>query len=219
MPVPDVSTTQECLRLLAAAGLGGAIGLERELGAQPAGFRTHVLVAMGASLFTMVGADFVGTDPTRIAAQVVSGIGFLGAGAILREGTNIKGLTTAASLWMAAAAGLACGLGRPLLGAVAIGLSLLTLILLKYLEREFFPRRRGYRVLLEVSDAHDLDGLLHEAEALVGAPLRVRAVSRGASEHTLVTMTSPLQRHFSMTELATRLRSLEGVVGVELDSS
>lgn len=88
--MPDVTTVDMVLRLLAAGALGAALGLERELNAQPAGFRTHMLVCLGAALFTVVGADVSGADPTRVAAQVVTGIGFLGAGAILREGPNIK---------------------------------------------------------------------------------------------------------------------------------
>ena len=91
------------VRLGLSVVFGAVIGLERELAAQPAGLRTHILVALGAALFTLVGTEVAGTDPTRIAAQVVSGVGFLGAGAILREGPTIRGLTTAATLWAAAA--------------------------------------------------------------------------------------------------------------------
>ena len=104
------------LRLSVAAGLGGAIGFERELRERQAGLRTHLVVSVGAALFTLVGAyGFVGfdgkVDPTRIAAQVVTGIGFLGAGAIIRQGFSVRGLTTAASLWLVAAIGMAAGAG------------------------------------------------------------------------------------------------------------
>ena len=110
------------MRLLAAAGLCGLIGAEREMRERAAGLRTHMLVGVGAALFTIVSAyawgDFLfdrtrGTafDPTRIAAQIVTGIGFLGAGAILRQGFSIRGLTTAAGLWVAAAIGMAAGAG------------------------------------------------------------------------------------------------------------
>src|SRR3990170_4226308 len=101
--VPTLEWWEMGLRLLAAAALGGLIGFEREYNEQPAGFRTHILVTLGAALFTMAGAygtaafvdaDVVRFDPTRVAAQVVTGIGFLGAGAILRQGINIRGLTT-----------------------------------------------------------------------------------------------------------------------------
>ena len=104
------------LRLFVAAALGGAIGLERELRERQAGLRTHLVVSVGAALFTLVSAygfaDFGGrVDPTRIAAQIVSGIGFLGAGAIIRQGLSVRGLTTAASLWLVAAIGMAAGAG------------------------------------------------------------------------------------------------------------
>ncbi len=107
------------LRVAVAAALGGLIGFERELGDQPAGFRTHILVSLGSALFTLVGAygatpflggnDVVRLDPTRVAAQIVTGIGFLGAGAILRHGFTVRGLTTAAALWVTAAIGMAAG--------------------------------------------------------------------------------------------------------------
>jgi putative Mg2+ transporter-C (MgtC) family protein len=102
------------LRIALAGVLGGLIGLERELREREAGLRTHLLVAVGAALFTIAGAygfDSAGVDPTRVAAQIVTGIGFLGAGAIIRQGFAVRGLTTAATLWVVAAVGLAAGAG------------------------------------------------------------------------------------------------------------
>lgn len=110
------------LRLVVAAGLGGAIGFERELRERQAGLRTHLVVSVGSALFTLVsaygfheflvnGGASVRADPTRIAAQIVSGIGFLGAGAIIRQGLSVRGLTTAATLWLVAAIGMASGAG------------------------------------------------------------------------------------------------------------
>jgi len=108
------------VRLAVAAGLGGAVGFERELRERQAGLRTHLVVCVGAALFTLVSAygfrDVVEqgrivVDPTRIAAQIVSGIGFLGAGAIIRQGLSVRGLTTAATLWLVAAIGMAVGAG------------------------------------------------------------------------------------------------------------
>ncbi|HEY7195665.1 MAG TPA: MgtC/SapB family protein [Gaiellaceae bacterium] len=116
----EISTGDVALRLLVAAALSGAIGLERELRERAAGFRTHMLVGTGSALFTLVSAygfadilarGVVTEDPTRIAAQIVTGIGFLGAGAILRQGLSIRGLTTAAGLWVVAAIGMAAGAG------------------------------------------------------------------------------------------------------------
>ena len=105
-------------RLLLAAVLGGAIGAERELNDQPAGLRTHMLLTIGACLFTLISAYGFGrgSDPSRIAAQIVTGIGFLGGGAIVRHGLTVKGVTTAASIWATASVGVAIGAGSYVLG-------------------------------------------------------------------------------------------------------
>ena len=112
----DTITAQMIIRLCAAAILGGIVGVERGSADRPAGLRTHILVCAGSALIMMVslyGSDGLtaGRDSSRIAAQVVSGIGFLGAGTILREGFSVKGLTTAASLWAVSCVGLAVGSG------------------------------------------------------------------------------------------------------------
>jgi putative Mg2+ transporter-C (MgtC) family protein len=125
------------LRLAVAAVLGGIIGLEREIHQHPAGMRTHLLVSLGSAVFTEMSSVGFGqvvtsgqatnVDPTRIAAQIVSGIGFLGAGAIIKYGTSIRGLTTAASLWVTASVGLAIGGGEYIIGVVGAALTLLSL--------------------------------------------------------------------------------------------
>jgi len=120
--IPSLTWPHVLLRLAVAAGLGGAIGFERELRERQAGLRTHLVVSVGSALFTIVsaygfreflvsGGSVVRADPTRIAAQIVSGIGFLGAGAIIRQGLSVRGLTTAATLWLVAAIGMASGAG------------------------------------------------------------------------------------------------------------
>ena len=120
--IPSLSGWEALLRLVVAGALGAAVGFERELRDREAGIRTHLLVSLGSALFTIVsafgfheflasGASVVRADPTRIAAQIVTGIGFLGAGAIIREGLSVRGLTTAATLWVVAAIGMACGAG------------------------------------------------------------------------------------------------------------
>lgn len=117
---------QMVIKLIVAMILGGVVGWEREINDRPAGLRTHVLVAMGSALITIVSISFQGPglDPSRIAAQIVSGIGFLGAGAILRRGNIVRGLTTAASLWVVAAIGMAVGVG----GAYAVLATVATLV-------------------------------------------------------------------------------------------
>lgn len=130
-------------RLTMGLLLGAIIGFERELHRQPAGFRTHTLVALGAALFTVISAyAFSGdsVDPTRIAAQIVTGIGFIGAGTILQHRGSIRGLTTAASLWAVAAIGMAAGAG--MLVVAVIG-TILALAVLSLLDRfEAFASRR-----------------------------------------------------------------------------
>ena len=133
-------------RLLVGLALGALIGFERELHRQPAGFRTHALVSLGAALFTVVSAyGFVGggVDPTRIAAQIVSGIGFIGAGTILQHRGNIRGLTTAASLWSVAAVGMAAGAGLLVMATIGAGLILVVLYVLDRVEA--FARSRIVR--------------------------------------------------------------------------
>jgi putative Mg2+ transporter-C (MgtC) family protein len=127
-----------CVRLLLAATAGLVVGSERELRAQAAGIRTHALVAVGAALFTVAGAyGFAdvphgpNVDPARIAAQVASGVGFLGAGAILRKGLGVRGLNTAATLWLAAALGVAAGAGAYAAAGLGTGVVLLVLIALR----------------------------------------------------------------------------------------
>jgi len=130
-------------RLVVALVLGAVIGLEREFHRQQAGFRTHALVALGSALFTIVSAyGFSGSsvDPTRIAAQIVSGIGFIGAGTILQYRGNIRGLTTAASLWSVAAVGMAAGAG--MLAMAAIGTALIVVVLYLLDRMEEYARRR-----------------------------------------------------------------------------
>ena len=117
--IPAKSTAAMTMAMVLAILLGGVIGIEREIRGRAAGLRTHMLVCVGSTLFTLVSVNLSGGDPGRIAAQVVSGIGFLGAGAIIREGMNVRGLTTAASIWTTAAIGLALGAG-PRFGELAV---------------------------------------------------------------------------------------------------
>jgi putative Mg2+ transporter-C (MgtC) family protein len=160
--VPDLATWEILVRLAVAAALGGVIGIERELREREAGFRTHMLVSVGAALFTLVSAyawtDFafsqasgVTFDPTRIAAQIVTGIGFIGAGAIIRQGLSVRGLTTAATLWMVAAIGMACGAGFYWAAVIATAIALVGLGPLRFVSRRMLdrPHRRELEVEVE----------------------------------------------------------------------
>jgi putative Mg2+ transporter-C (MgtC) family protein len=145
---PSLDGWEVVLRLAIAAGLGAAVGVEREVREHEAGVRTHLLVALGSALFTIVGAygfeDFGTTsDPTRVAAQIVTGIGFLGAGAILREGLSVRGLTTAGSLWVVAAIGMGAGAGYYWAAVAGTALTIFALWPLRLVTSETIDRVRA----------------------------------------------------------------------------
>lgn len=153
MPPIDVGLQVTlAVRMLLAAVLGGAIGIEREIHDHPAGTRTHLLVSLGSAAFTALsiygfvdlGDDAArgSVDPSRVAAQIVTGIGFLGAGAIIKYGTSVRGLTTAASLWVTAAVGMAAGTGHWILAIVTTGIVVFSLGPLPIMVRRFVRRRR-----------------------------------------------------------------------------
>jgi putative Mg2+ transporter-C (MgtC) family protein len=171
MPSIDFALQADlAIRMLVAAVLGAAIGLEREIHDHPAGMRTHLLVSLGAAIFTELSVfAFSGppapngslpTDTSRVAAQVVSGIGFLGAGAILKYGTSIRGLTTAASLWTTAAVGMAAGAGEWLVAAVGTFIVVVSLWPLRALVgRLHRPGSKALKVRLEVGRLEALGDL------------------------------------------------------------
>jgi putative Mg2+ transporter-C (MgtC) family protein len=146
--MPELNGWQLIERLVLAAALGAAVGLERELRHKAAGLRTNVLITLGAALFTVMSIELTtggAGDPSRVAAQVVTGVGFLGAGAIIRTRGGIQGLTTAATVWVNAAIGVAAGGGAYRLAVVATGVTLGALLLLHPLEVwiERWQRRAG----------------------------------------------------------------------------
>jgi len=156
------------IRLLMAAVLGAAIGIEREVRDQPAGIRTHMLVSAGSATFTVLSIyAFSPGDPSRVAAQIVSGIGFLGAGAIIKYGPNVRGLTTAASLWAVAAVGMAAGAGA---WGVALGATIIVIFSLgpvRLVERRLVGgSRRRLRVQVSAADTHALARLLDAIDDL-----------------------------------------------------
>jgi putative Mg2+ transporter-C (MgtC) family protein len=132
-------------RLLLAAGLGAVLGLEREYRQKPAGLRTNILIAIGSALFTIISVSMTaGTgDPSRVAGQIVTGIGFLGGGAIMRNRDTVHGMTTAATIWVNAAIGIGCGVGQFQLAIAATALTLVVLVVLPPIEI-YFERRAGW---------------------------------------------------------------------------
>ncbi|HLS88938.1 MAG TPA: MgtC/SapB family protein [Sphingobacteriaceae bacterium] len=210
------------LRLLAGVLLSGLIGWERETLQRPAGLRTHMLVGVGATLIMIVSTSMVGVgpagaaDPGRIAAQVVSGIGFLGAGTILREGVTVRGLTTAASLWVVAAIGLAAGAGF-YLGAVATtGIALATLIYARVIEHRMTGGRT--RLFLEVRDG---TGALGEIASVLGQhQIDIRQVEiRNSEDPGNVILFFSVMAPSQQATLAAMedLSSLDSVLSLQLD--
>jgi len=167
------------VKLGIGAVLGGAIGFEREVSGRPAGIRTHMLLVIGVVLFAEVSKVFGNGDPGRIAAQIVTGVGFLGAGTILRMGIEIKGLTSAASLWAVAAIGMAVSAGGAFL-LVAVACTALTLITLAYvskIEKRLVPYSHPMALQAEL-DSPDRLGAIVEAVSAVGGKVKgMRIVS------------------------------------------
>ena len=210
---PELELWEGLLRLVLAAVLAGAIGIERELREQEAGLRTHMLVCVGATMFMLVGVygwtDYrlgndigVVVDPSRVASYVVSGIGFLGAGAIIRHGINVRGLTTAASLWVVAAIGVSVGAGMYVLAMATTALVLLAL----------WPLSQVKRLLEGKSDESRRLGVTLAKDASVASALATIEESGFAMESVEVGEEEDLRRLDVVIKTAA-----EASVGILLD--
>jgi putative Mg2+ transporter-C (MgtC) family protein len=217
--IPTLAWWDLLARLGAAAGLGAAIGFERELRDREAGLRTHVLVSVGSALFTIISAygfhDFIvnggpviRADPTRIAAQIVTGIGFLGAGAIIREGLSVRGLTTAATLWGVAAIGMASGAGYYSAAVFGTAIVILALWPLRALAFRVLERARPEEQRIVVGLTGATSELLAELERR-GAHV-THFETAAESDRNVVT----LELDHVSEELAAHLADLDYVVGV-----
>ena len=205
-------------RLLIAALLGGAIGAERELNDQAAGLRTHMLLTIGACLFTVISAygfrRGVGTDPSRLAAQIVTGIGFLGGGAIVRHGLTVKGLTTAASIWATASVGVAVGAGDYVLGVGGAALVVGTLVGLRRVSATL--QRWGVsreEFVLATRPGFDVERIV---EAVRRERVELRGLDREAGkDEDRVVLVVKLRPRYRPDQLLDVLGRLDGVRQVE----
>jgi putative Mg2+ transporter-C (MgtC) family protein len=224
--VPDLSWAEVLLRVALAGTLGGAIGAERELRERGAGLRTHMLVAVGAALFTLVSAygwgDFrfstpegIVFDPTRIAAQIVTGIGFLGAGAIIRQGLSVRGLTTAATLWVVAAIGLAAGAGYYTAAVSTTVLVLIALWPVRIAAHRLFARVRPEqaRLLVELRPGEAGAALLDVLEEAGAQPMQLEFEEEGGRRRVAVQLELPDRR--AQTTIVARLMEQEEILGAE----
>jgi putative Mg2+ transporter-C (MgtC) family protein len=223
--LPTLNWDESLLRLALAALLGGLIGAERELRERQAGLRTHLLVAVGSALFTIVGAygfhDFLSSgesvvraDPTRIAAQIVTGIGFLGAGAIIRQGFSVRGLTTAATLWVVAAVGLAAGAGYYSAAVITTALVLIALYPLRIIAFRILRRFRveDGRLLIELPTGTPPGAVIDEIEH-AGARINSVEVSQEGDRRRLE-LDVVLPRDTPAPRLVARIADVENVAEV-----
>lgn len=221
-----ISNTDIAIRLLASALLGSLIGFERERLLWAAGVRTHMLVSVGSALLIIVSAygftnatqmPHVVLDPSRVAAQVVSGIGFLGAGSILLRGQVVKGLTTAASIWSVAAIGLASGAGLYFAAGLATAIILLILVGIKPLEEAY--RARVQSAVVKVSaerGALDPEGIKKQL-GLRGGQIRRMTAVPGDDDLDLVTLNLVKVSQRDIRMAAARLKDAPGVQEVTID--
>jgi len=203
-----ISAQDVLIRLLAALLFCGAVGVQRYLAGKAAGVRTHILVGMGAAIFTLISGYAFHTTPAnadRIAAQVVSGIGFIGGGAILKEGSSIKGLTTAAGLWAVASLGMAAGAGLYVIGALGTIIILLTLVLLRRLEY-YLPRRVAeiWSVEIILEDG----GSVHAVQQVLNSQCRATTLEGLTSdEETRVVFAANMPHNCNIEQVTTLIRA------------
>lgn len=213
---------ETAFRLFMAVLLGGLIGWERERDSHPAGFRTHILVCLGSALIMLISiygfSEFmeeenVRADPARLAAQVVSGIGFLGAGTILRQGFTVSGLTTAASLWVVAGIGLAVGAGYMFGATLTTVLALVSLELLNRLERLLVRRHRLKNIVVCVRDEPGKMGEIASRLGEVGASIRKVTIDEGDLEDDwiYISFTVRLSEEISTPQVLEEVRRVPGV--------
>ena len=219
MKVVDINDYEIALRLFLACIFGGIVGFQRERHDSPAGFRTYILVSLGSALIMVISmfgfSDFAPTgDPARLAAQVVSGIGFLGAGTILRDGVSVKGLTTAASLWVVSAIGLAVGAGFYYSAFLVTVLVFVTLE--RSIETYFF---RGKQILKVVTvnrtcAIQDINHIL-ESHKIMARNITMKLIQE---EHNKTTFEYTLRTPFyqiNIQKIIDDINEIEGIYSVE----
>lgn len=230
------------LRIGMSLAAGFLLGLERQFHRQPAGLKTHILICVGSTLLMIVslllagGLNYLDStgrfsagageftrlagDPARLAAQVVSGIGFLGGGAILRQGFNVKGLTTAATIWVSAAIGLAVGIGAFFSASITLGCALVTLVLLERFEEQLFPPKH-IKTLYMVFDEKDFNQKRLERELFrLKITIDNMDVSKTFSSDTIrFSLQVHIPAHIDFQNLSTALQRAGGLKKMELTAN
>ena len=213
------------VRILVSFFIGMLIGIERETHDQPAGLRTHILISIGATVVMLISIFIPQTftnlqngDPGRIAAQVVSGIGFLGAGAILKYGADVKGLTTAASIWAMAALGLAVGAGMYIIGFIGAAVILFALTIMNLFEKRVFKERTVRKIELYIkkkdSDIQALKNILKRQD--------IRIISTGFERNIndandKIVFLVGVTRKIDIQKLSSNFEKQAGIVSIKVD--
>jgi putative Mg2+ transporter-C (MgtC) family protein len=214
------------VRLLVAAVLGGLVGFERERNNQPAGLRTHIILVVGAALAMTLSINIAmefrplvpNGDPARLAAQVISGIGFLGVGAIIRYGPNVKGLTTATSMWSMAIIGLAVGSGYFLILIFATLLLLVTLIVINEIEKRFIKHRITSQLSITTVERRDMLNKLRlviDKHASIDPGLSIQKDFQ--HKRSKYVMTFKLNKGETIDNLLSDINEIEGIRSIKLE--
>lgn len=221
-----ISETQIILRVLVAAVLGAVVGFERERQDQPAGLRTHMILVIGATLAMVLSVN-VGylyarpgtpSDPARLAAQVISGIGFLGAGAILRYGYTVKGLTTATSLWTMAIVGMTVGAGYYLIGVFATLLMLVVLALLNVIENRFVRTAISRFIQIEADYHKGVVRSIRRIVEIYAESLASFSIQKHFKNKRLrIQVVARISRDQTLEELIEALSDIEGVRNLKVE--
>jgi len=211
------------IRLGIATFLGGLVGLERELHNQPAGLRTHIIVSLGAALIMVVSIEMQRisngvSDPARIAAQVVAGIGFLGAGAILKFGTDVKGLTTAACLWTSAGIGLSAGAGLWFPAALVTAIVVAALLLLDKIEKKVIVGQSYKRFLVKAKDTPGIIGKIEQVIETYGISIKDFGINKLIKEQKIqITGVVKVPENTDFDKLSKEMSALEEIEQFEID--
>jgi putative Mg2+ transporter-C (MgtC) family protein len=209
------------LKLITSIMMGGIIGLERESINRPAGFRTHILVCVGSTLTMLVSIyifqqfkGMTGIDPGRIAAQVISGIGFLGAGTIIREGVTVKGLTTAASLWTVAAIGLAIGSGFYLAAILVTFLTIVTLISFSKIENYIVQRQYLERISLIIDDKPGQIGKIGSILGDMNVNIKNLKMMESSDDKLSIILLVRMPPYLKINDLISKLSQIRGIYDI-----
>ncbi len=223
----EITWQTATIRLLLSFFLGMIVGIEREARNQPAGLRTHILISIGATIVMLISIyipqtfpHFQNGDPGRIAAQVVSGIGFLGAGAILKFGVDVKGLTTAASIWAMAALGLAVGAGMYAISLIGLAVVIFALSVMNLFEKSIFKERALRKISLEVKKRDTNVAELEKIFAGYDAKIISRGFERNVNEACdKVTFMLGVTRQLNVQSLSNALEKQPGIVSISVEIS